>query len=298
MLFAVILWFLPSGTYSSGGLVSLVLVLLTAYLSSETDNTYQLLRVRSRMIASVWLFGAACMGVFHSFHPIAVAVFCLAVSYYFLFRTYQQPMPVADVFHAFLLLSLGSIFYAPLLIFVPFYWWYLLVFMRSMSLRVFSASIVGAILPFWFWVGWLLWQEDLSPFEVWWGQMTLIGQPNLALYADKAGIIRNMPYLLLLFLSVWTFVYYHLYRYDDKIRSRMMFYIYMFQTVIVITLYFFMPDPMQIVPLLLFNATPLLAHYFTLCNTWLCLVAFFLSLLAFLGVAFQTLLPETFNKLC
>lgn len=297
-LLAAGLWWLPSGNYDFGGIISLALFLCTAYIVLEANNVFMILRVRSRMITSVWLFCAASLGMLHAFQPIMLAMFCLAVSYYVLFRTYQQMQPVADVFHAFLMLSLGSVFYPPLLFFVPFYWWYLLVFMRCMSLRVFFASLLGTILPYWFWLGWLLWQEDLSPFVAWWQGISMGNIRNVAMYADRATALLHIPYFLLLFLSLWMTGYYFIYRYDDKIRTRMMFYIFIFQTLLVILFSLFMAEPMQVVPLLLLSLAPLLAHYFTLCNTWLSLVLFLLSVLAFLGVAFQTMLPETFYKLC
>ena len=297
-LLAAGLWWLPSGTYDLGNLVSLLLVLFTGYIVAETNNTYQVLRVRSRMVASTWLFGVACLGALHEFQPIVVAVFCLAVSYYLLFRTYQQINPVADAFHTFLLLSLGSIFYPPVILFVPVYWWYMIVFMRCMSLRVFCATLVGTILPFWFWFGWQLWQENLSPFVAWWEQITIWDHLNVAMYANPSTAILHLPYFLLLFLTIWTSVYYLIYRYDDKIQTRMMIYIYMFQTLLVAAFSLFVPEPLQMLPLMLLNVVPLLAHYFTLHNSWWCLGLFFLTILAFMVVAFQTLLPELFYKLC
>ena len=289
---------MPSSAFDYGCLASLVLVLLTGYVLMETNNTFQVLRVRSRMVVSVWLLACACFGEFHDFQPIHATLPCLALSYYLLFRTYQQPQAVTDVFHAFLLLSLGSLAYPPLLLFAPFYLWYLLVFMRSMSLRVFLAAVIGVLTPFWFWGGWLMIQDDFGPLLEWWSRMTELESPSYALWAGKAFLMQHAAYLLLLALTVWVSVYYLINSFDDKIRTRMMLYIYIFQAVLVVLYSAFLADPSQVQLLLLLNLSPLVAHYFTLRQTWVSLIVFLLTLLAFAGLAFQSLLPEVFYKLC
>ena len=310
-LLAVGLWWLPQQAYSHAYAVSLALVALTAYVTLETNNTNLLIRTRSRMMASVWVFGAACYGVLHPFQPTILATFCLAASYYLLFRTYQKQQPVVDTFHSFAMLSLGGIVFPPMLLFAPFYLWYLIVFMRAISFRSFFAALIGLLLPFWFWAGYLLWMEDLTPLLEWTGAFNVMRIENLREMAlqlqtsfltlqptdfnvDVDRLISNAPYLLLVILTIWTSVYYLCNSYDDKIRTRMMLYIYVFQSVLIIfmTLLF---DSCDLLPLLLLSCSPLIAHYFTLRNTWVSLMVFILTLMAFIAVAVLTLWPESLN---
>lgn len=307
-LLAIGLWWLPGRAYSPDYAVSLALVALTTYVILETNNTNQLIRTRSRMISSVWVFSMACLGVLHPFHPVVLATFCLAVSYYLLFRTYQETQPVVDTFHTFLMLSLGGVVYPPILLFAPFYLWYLIVFMRAISFRSFFAALLGLMAPFWFWTGYLLWRGDLSPLIDWTMALEPLRPENLQAKAlllqsmtidpQHSGVmsmdwvIANAPFLLLVVLTIWTSVYYLANSFDDKIRTRMMLYIYVFQSVLIILMALvFSAD--DLLPFLLLSCSPLIAHYFTLRNTWVGLVVFFLTLLAFAVVALLTLWPES-----
>ena len=305
-LLILILWWFPQGRYSQDYVVALVLTTLIAYIITETNNTYMLLRTRSRMIASVWLFASACIGLLHPFQPATLGTFCLAVSYYLLFRTYQHPEPVTDVFHTFVLLSLGGLFFSPIFFFAPFFLWYLIVFMRALTLRTLFASLLGLALPFWFWGGWQLLQGDFSPFLNWWGTLPshihiyfplpdngeVTAMSLLSLGLKNGGELLWM--LLLTFLSIWTGIAYLSYSYDDKIRTRMMFYVYIFQMVLTLLYTVLLSGDFtysNFLPVLLLNASPLVAHYFTLRNTWTSFVMFFIVLLGCTALALLTLSP-------
>ena len=288
-LLAAALWWWPQGAYSHGYAVSLLLVMFTAYIVAETNNTNMLIRTRSRMLSSVWLFGAACIASFHPFQPTVLAALCLAISHYTLFRTYQKIEPVVDIFHSFVVLSFGALVFPPMVLFAPFFIWYLLVFMRSLTFRGFFAALVGFVLPFWFWVGWLLWHQDLTPLIEWWGRLTSMVSPNHAVLDPANYNIPNLisyaPFILLALLAIWTSVYYLLNSYDDKIRTRMMLYIYVFQSALILLFSIVTSSFQQPLPLLLLCLSPLVAHYFTLRNTWVALIVFILTLLAFVALA-------------
>lgn len=322
-LLTIGLWWFPLYQFSLDYAVSLLLTILTAYVIIETNNAFQLIRVRSYMISSIWLFGMATMGMFHTFHPAIFATFCMAVSYYLLFNAYQQPLSIVNIFHTFLMLSLGCLAYAPLLLTIPFFLWHLLTFMRALSLRSFSAAFVGFILPFWFWLGWILWQEDCGSFIEWkngllltikscafWNVMHNTESAMLTEggYGDmplKDLISDTFALILLSFLTALTSIYYIFNSYDDKIRTRMIFYIYVFQSIfffgfaVLSALTFFLSggkageDGFACLPLLLLNTAPLAAHYSTFRTTWTSLIIFSLLFILFIGLAMLSLWPES-----
>ncbi len=295
LLLAVVLWWLPQRSYSHDYLAALLLVGVTGWVIAETNNTFVLLRLRSRMISSFWLFVAACLAFFHPFQPTIFATFCLAVSYFTLFRTYQQHEPVVDAFHAFLMLSVGSFAFPPMLLFAPLYLWHLAVFMRSMTSRVFFASLLGLLLPFWFGLGWLVlsssdfmflddWNALLSRY-----QFTPIWQ-SLPLLQSAQGV----SFLLLCLLSLWTGVSYVSHYYEDKIQVRMMFYVYITQTLAVVVMAVVWSQHLTaLIPLLLLSCSPLIGHYFTLRTSWVSLIVFFLTMLSFIALGVFTLVPES-----
>ena len=300
VLLAIALWWWPRGSSLLDNLLSLLLTLFVAYVLMETNNTNQIIRVRSRMLSSVWLLGMACIGFLHSFQPILLSVLSLSISYYLLFRTYQCTQPVADVFHSFLFLSLGAVVFPPMLYLVPAFLWYLLVFMRTLTFRTLWAAVVGTCLPFWFWMGFLLVKEDLTPLVTWWG--SLLGMANLydwgnfewADMQDPDALSHQLPFFFFTFLTLWTSVYYLLNSYDDKIRTRMIFYIYVCQSALIVAYAILTFRFEESTPLLLLSFSPLLAHYFTLRTTWGSLVMFVLTILGFAVLA----LSPFYSYLC
>lgn len=283
-LLALCLWWYPQWAYSHDYAISLGLAFFTAYVILETNNTYQVIRVRSRMMSAVWLFAVACLTFLHPFQPSLLAAFFLVGSYYLLFRTYQQQQPVVDVFHTFLLLSVGSLFLPPMILFTPFYFWYLIVFMRALTLRSFFSALIGLSLPFWFWGGWLLWKGDFTPLCTWYADLgfSTIGWETLSRLQDFSPLSSDVfTFLVLSSLTLWTSVYYLMNSYDDKIRTRMMMYIYIFQSVLVIIFSVLTADISRYIPLLLVSVSPLMSHYFTLRRTWLGFVVFLLTVICF-----------------
>ncbi len=283
------LWWFPQGDYSVPYLIGLILCVLTTYIVMETNSTFALLRVRSRMVSSTWLVMTGCIGLVHSFQPSLVAAFCLTVSHYLLFRTYQQHQPVTDVFHTFVMLGIGSIFVPQLVLIAPFYYWYLLVFMRTLTFRGFWAGLIGMALPFWFWGGVSLVLDEYQALVDWWQQLSTFTPilPDNYLAVDHTMAI---VWGVIALLAVYTGLVYLNDSFNDKIRVRMMFYIYIFQSTLILTLVGLQPQhAATMLPLMLVSCCPFVAHYYTLTHTWWCTLMFWLSVLAMAALAVLTL---------
>lgn len=281
LLMAVLLWWWPQMAYSHDYTVSLVLVIAIALLLLETGNRNQLYRVQTRMLPSVWLFAAACIPAFHPFHYALLGTLFLAVSYHLLFRTYQAAEPVGLVFYTFLMLSVGSLFVPHMLFLVPFYVWYLIVFMRAFSVRVLFAALMGSLLPFWFWLGWILVQEDTMALLAWHARLVGINMGGVGAFLHPAPPM--FAFYLMAFLAVWMSVYYMRNSFGDKIQTRMLFYVYIFQSMLLLV-YGVLVNAATALPMLLLSVSPLAAHYFALRSTWLSLIIFFLTLLSFVAI--------------
>ena len=94
----------------------LAATLVTAYAIAEWNNRGQLIRIRSRMASSTFLVVMAAMPFLHSWSAEMLVPIAYVGSFILLFQSYQLPRPEGYVFHAFLLLGLGS-FLMPLLLF-------------------------------------------------------------------------------------------------------------------------------------------------------------------------------------
>ena len=161
---ATLLWWLPVGGYSTEYLLGWLACALTTYVLLETATTNALLRIRSRMISSLFLLLMAACGFLHPLQSTTITLLLVAISFYCLLRTYEQPRPEVDTLHAYLFLSLGSLLWPPLLLLAFVHWWSQSVYLRSLSLRSFGAALIGIVLPYAFWATGAFAMGDLTPF--------------------------------------------------------------------------------------------------------------------------------------
>lgn len=161
---ATLLWWMPQGGYSAEYLLGWLACALTAYLVMETAAVNALLRIRSRMISSLFLFMMAAYGFMHPLQAGSVTLLLTAFSFYCLFRTYELSRPEVDTLHAYLFLSLGSLLWPPLLLLVIVLLWAQAVYLRSLSMRSLGAALIGVVLPYGFWATGAFALGNITPF--------------------------------------------------------------------------------------------------------------------------------------
>lgn len=278
----LLVWWLPHFQLESERIAGLALTLLVSYVLTETNNVYQLIRIRTRMMACVWLFLVACMPFLHTAVVPLLCALSLAACHFVLFRCYQSPYAVNGIFHSFLFLSLGSLCWSPLLLLAPCYWFHLSVFLRSMSLRTFWAGIFGLLLPYWLWFGYAFWTESLLSMQKHFSEIGGLFE-SVALFPLSLLTIplsRLVSCLVVIFFVVWSLVHYLRNSYNDKIRVRMMLYIYVTQTLLLLVSLILFPQHFLIFSTLFFShACFLLAHYFSLTGSRFSNILFCLFLL-------------------
>lgn len=269
--------------YTLSGLIALALAILTTYVVMETANAYALLRIRSGMIATVWVVGISLMTYTHAFSEAWIAALAMAGSHYVMFLAYQQYQPVVHVFHTFLLLGVASLAVPQLLILIPLYYWYMMVFLRALTWRGFWAGIVGMVLPGCFALGWSILCDDfsflLSRIEKLRGTDILLGSDYdwMLAYQDTETLIFGFISIL----SLIGIVHYLRNYYNDKIRTRMYLYIYVMQTVALWLMILCSPDLYhQLAPVLMLCASTMIAHFFALTRSIVSNLFFCLTLLA------------------
>ena len=148
---ATLLWWLPQGGYSAEYLLGWLACALTTYLVMETAAVNAMLRIRSRMLSSLFLFMMAAYGFLHPLQSGAVTLLLMAFAIYCFLRTYEKSRPEVDTLHAYLFLSLGSLLWPPLLMLVLVFLWSQAVYLRSLSMRSLGAALIGIVLPYGFW---------------------------------------------------------------------------------------------------------------------------------------------------
>lgn len=285
-ILATILWWWPSCIFDLEHLAGWIVCALTTYLLVEINNKNQLIRLRTRLVSCVWLVAMGCMDFLHPIGKGSLCALCIAASYYILFKCYQQRGCMGDVFHCFLLLGIGSLFYLPLVICAVAYFWYLAVFLRSMDGHIFWAGIIGLLFPYWIWFCWSFWQQDFGAllnhlqFHWEWSPQSFL------LAVSQLSLPQKTSWVLVTVLVVLGTLHFLRTNYNDKIRVRMLLYIFACQVLLVETAFVCFPNDFDVLlPMLLLCGSPFVAHYFALTGSWFTNILFCLSILAFGALA-------------
>lgn len=295
VIIALGLWWLPQKETSTRSLLGLVLCLLTTYVVMETNAQQHIIRIRTRMMACVWLILSTSLSFMHPLGEPVVAATLLCVCYLLLFRCYQKSRPQALVFHVFLMLGMGS-FCAPVMLVmaIPFYF-YLIAFLRSMTVKAFWAGILGLIVPYWCYAIWSFITGDLEGFLTRLSEMTLYQMPSIE-------AVTSLPFAwqvssaVVALLSIISILHYLQTNYDDKIKVRMILYIYAMQTLIIMAYLALQPAHYQTtMALLVASASPLIAHFFSLSKSVFTTIFFLLSLVLIAGMATLNLWLTTYT---
>lgn len=274
-------------------LLGLAVCLLTTYIVMETNGRQHIIRIRTRMMSCVWLVLAASLSFMHPLEEPIIAAAFMCAAYYLLFRCYQRHRSQAIAFHAFLMLGLGS-FWTPVMLpmAIPFFL-YLAIFLRSLTRKVFWAGVLGIVVPYWCYAVWCFVMKDMESFVRRLTDMVQFEMPSLE-------AVRSLPFVwqvsaaLVALLSIVSIIHYLRTNYDDKIRVRMILYIYVSQTLLLMAFLVLQPAYYETtMALLVASASPLIAHYFSLSYSWLSTAFFLLSILLTAGMATLNLaLPD------
>ena len=281
----------------------------TTYFVIEINAANALLRIRSRMVSSLFLLLMAVCGFLHPISSGTIGLFALALSFYFLLRTCENPRPEADTFHSHLALALGSLFWPPLLLLVIVQLWNQGVYLRSLSWRSIGAACCGILLPYFFWSAGAFVLSDFTGFQnqcaaiispfyehfYWKWMLEMVQTLNweafwpafLPLLQDR--ILARQPecaaLLLMVLLALTGFVHYQRKNFDDKIRVRMCHYTFLSMQVVIFLWLLFQPSHFfQLFPLMVLTTAPSSAHFIALTRTWLTNVWFVLLTLGILAV--------------
>lgn len=265
----MVMWLIPHWSEPLR-LAGLGITLLTAYVMVEWNNAYSIMRVRSRMMSSVFVMLMGACPMLQEWNAHMLAPLCLLLCYYCLYRSYQKVRAEADLFHAFACLGIGCLFFPQLLYFVPLLLMCCLVQLRSLSLRSFMACLLGLMLPYWCYAGYAIWHNQLDLTVLHFEQLLSPQMPDygtLSVEQVLAGAFITAAALLATF-------HYQRTAYNDRIRTRMFLNLLVVQEYLIIALLAVQPAHFNtFLRLLIANSAPLIAHYLTLArgrwfNAW------------------------------
>ena len=246
---------------------------VSVYIIVELNNSNILIRVRSRMVASTFIF-LSCMLVsgFQSLQA-GICQICIITMLQLLFHTYQNNSLPGLTYYAFLCLGGCSLIYVEYLYYIPLLWILMASRLQSLSLRTLLASVFGILTPYWLISIWLFYQNDFTPLAE-----HLKDFGTFTFPADYLSLSLDQ-WLVFAFLTVTSIagiIHFWMYSYEDKIRIRQLY--GFLTTMTLITLLFIALQPQfyhLFIRVAIVCSSVLIAHLLTLTSTRFTNIMFF-----------------------
>ena len=263
---AAILW-IAKGGIAHQWWPQLACFALTVYLIVELSNSNALLRIRSRMVSTVFIV-LSCTASF-LFHSIAgnVLQLCLVASLLFWFQSYQDDKAAGKVYYAFLFYGIASLCHAQLLWLLPVLWVLMGTQLQALNGRLLLASLLGVATPYWIVVPVVLifdpWPQ--LGFQPEAHVQALLSFMNLTeAYAtwtvNRVAVVAFVTVLLgMSIFHFWTNSF------EDKIRIRLLYGLFTVMSLLSIIALLLQPQHYDMLIRMVFiYSSPLIGHYFAL----------------------------------
>ncbi len=238
-----------------------LVTLMTMFAVMDWNSRATLIRQRTRMASTTFIVLLTAFAFLEPWHPSMIAALCYVLAHIVLSYCYQEPKSQGMAYHAYILLGIGSFFFRPLLLLVPFFIFSQAVQLRAFTWRTLSASILGLLTPYWLVAAWNVVQGEWSGSVLWQS-----GDIDFGFFSWSAldGPRRLSLIFILIYIAIALVDYVRTY-YQDKIRTRMFIYTIMVQLIGFGLMLLLLPSDFDSTfRLLCCAAAPLIGHHLTL----------------------------------
>ena len=251
----------------------MILLIVSTYLVIELNNTNSLIRIYSRMVSSTFLVLVSAANILFTSIEGGIVQLCIIGCYTALFYAYQNKQASGHVFYAFLCIGIASTVFIQIIFFVPILWILLTVNILAFSNRTFWASVLGLIAPYWFVGGYYIYTDEIDKFIQHFTNIIQF-QPLFDYSAVTEHQIVTFAYIVL--MTVIGTIHYLRNSYADKIRTRMLYELFIVMSISSAGFIFLQPRHFDILMrILIVNTAPLIAHFIALTRTRLTNIAFY-----------------------
>lgn len=254
-----------AGLITDGLWLQFCLLLVTTMMMAELNNTYALIRIFSRMVSCSFLV-LTTMSLF-VFRDLGVDVvqLCGVAFLLLIFRAYQNPTATGWVFYAFCAFSVSSIEFSQMLLFLPLWWIAMAIYVQCFSARTLIASILGLLMPYWFVAAWFIYT----------GQADVLTAHILSIFQFQTpfdftiiSFHQLLTFIFVFLLAVIGSVHFLMYSYQDRIRIRMCYEMFMFLDAACFIFAIVQPQNFNaLFGMSIVLTAPLIGHYLALSNS-------------------------------
>jgi len=264
VVYGLLIWYL-AGAVQQRLIMQFIMAILSTYLMVELNNSNALIRIYSRTVSSSFI-ALSTMAVFLlPSIQVWVTVLCVISFYSIFFHTYQDNHAPGMVFYAFLCIGFASIVFVHILYFVPILWILMKRNLMAFSASMFWASILGIIAPYWFIAPYLLWKGSIENLVT---HFAKLGEFQPLFQYQDIDIHRWVTLGFTLFVFLIGAIHYLRNSYLDKIRTRMLYLIFLIMNVLCIIFLALQPQHFDVLlGLIIINTSAVFAHFIALTHT-------------------------------
>lgn len=268
--------------------LQMALLAVSSVLMAELNNANALIRIYSRMVSCSFIVMTTAANFLLSSTNAGWAQMGLIVFFIFLLHAYQHARAAGWVFYAFATLSLASIPFVHILYLVPLLWIILATNIMALSPRTFLASLLGLMVPYWFIGAYAIVFQHLDWLS---SHFAALAHPGNVFDLTVIDDHQALTFIFLMILAALGSVHFLMFSYQDKIRTRMIYEMF-------ITLSFCCLLMMLVFPTL-FNGfmslaivviAPLIGHFLALTHSRVSNIVFFVIIAVALLLTIYNLL--------
>lgn len=261
--------------------IQLALLGISTSFMVMLNNSNSLIRVFSRLVSCSFLTLIIMLPSLLDSLSGCVVQLLFILMLLFLFKAYQDRQSMGIVFYAFVCIGGISTQFIQILFFIPFIWIMLFTSLQAGSARVLVASLLGLLLPYWFWACYSIYNESYG--------LIIDHVLSIASIDYSFEILLQPARLLTLILTttlgVTGVVYFFSAGYKNNIHTRMLYNVLI--TLFLVSIIFIILQPQHsdyLIRIAIICASPLIAHFFTFTNTWLTNIAFYGTMIAIFSI--------------
>jgi len=135
------------------------IALLLLYITQK----FSIIRQRTFLPAFLYLLLVGTNSLFFYDLRGSVSTLLVLLCLWLLFGTYQNPLSQRKALNIALVLTLGSFYWTPFLLFFPLFW-YGMYWVKSFNLKTFFASLLGVAVVYLFLLAWSIYHDDKAVF--------------------------------------------------------------------------------------------------------------------------------------
>lgn len=268
-----VLVFVLSQVAAQGQWVHLPILCASTILMVLLNNTHSLIRIYSRMVSCSFAVLMVMSPFLYGSPNESLAQLLFILFLLFIFHAYQDKRAVGWVFYAYAALGIASILYVQMLFLLPILWVLQATNVLAASPRTYCASILGVLMPYWFMGAYCLYAGQTQ---------TLVDHfDGIANWQPPFDFIpldvhRLVTLAFAVVLGIIGTAHFLAYSYQDKIRTRMLYEMFIALEVCFMIMLVLQPQHFDmLLSLLMVVVSPLIGHFLSLTHSRLSNITFF-----------------------